>query len=116
MLAFTYSECWSERLEVIVSRTKQVSKRKRRCKIRAGFGGCWVIVVASGRSVRSNRCASCGCADAKFPSESRNHAPRGGNRRRQPGDILCFRQGKRRTITARRTADMWLLDGHLLHI
>ena len=36
----------------------------------AGFGGRWVIVVASGRSVRSDRCASCGCADAKFRGES----------------------------------------------
>jgi hypothetical protein len=48
MLAFTYSECWSERLEVIVSRTKQVSKRKRRCKIGPVLGAAGLSLSLAG--------------------------------------------------------------------
>jgi hypothetical protein len=48
MLAFTYSECWSERLEAIVSRTKQVSKRKRRCKIGPVLGAAGLSLSLAG--------------------------------------------------------------------
>jgi hypothetical protein len=59
---------------------------------RTGFGGRWIIVVGK-RRIRP-RCWPCRRYADAHRRESRNHSQRGRSLRRQPGDVLCFRQGK----------------------
>ena len=53
----------------------------------------WSLLGGGGRRVRS--CADNRCAVAGRCAASSNHPRRGGNLRRQPGDVLRLRQGKR---------------------
>lgn len=70
---------------------------------RAGAGSRRRVVVADGWRVRGNRRAGTGCTLSGYDIESRHHSQRGGDRRRQPGNVLCLRQGKLRSIPVRRT-------------
>ena len=70
---------------------------------RTGVGSRRRVFVAGGRRIRSNRAGS-GYTVVGHRTASRNHPQRGGNLRRQPGDILCLRQGKRRIAPTRRTS------------
>jgi hypothetical protein len=70
---------------------------------RAGAGSRRRVFVADGRRVRGNRRAGTGCTVKGYDIESRLHPQRGGDRRRQLGNVLCLRQGKLRGIPVRRT-------------
>ena len=101
-----------------MSRTKQASKRKRGSKTVSVLGVAGLsLSLASGTSAAT----AAPVADAPLHNSVVSHEitlNEEENRRRQLGDILCLRQGKRRTIAAQRKAGMgclWLLDGHLLH-
>jgi hypothetical protein len=96
-----------------MSNAKHAPKRKRGAKAVPVLGAAGLLSLAGGVSAAT----AAPVADALTQNSVVSHEiTLGGNRRRQPGDILCFRQGKHRTVTARHAAGMWLLDGHLLHI
>ena len=66
--------------------------------------------VAGVRGRRIGHRADRACTSAGHTA-SRHHAQRGGNLRRQPGDVLCLRQGKRRVRRTRATCSprLWRL-------
>ena len=66
--------------------------------------------VAGVRGRRIRHRADRACTSAGHTA-SRHHAQRGGNLRRQPGDVLCLRQGKRRVRRTRATCSprLWRL-------
>ncbi len=68
---------------------------------RTGFGSCRDVLVAGGRRIRINRGTGSGHSVAGYRGASRAYSHRGGNLRRQPGDVLCLRQGNRRDTAAR---------------
>jgi hypothetical protein len=69
---------------------------------RASAGSRRRFVVADGGRVRGNRRAGTRRAVNGYHIESRHHSQRGRDRRRQPGNVLCLRQGKLRAISGRR--------------
>jgi len=85
----------------------------------AGVGGRRRVVVAGGQCIRGRYWSSNGYSVAGHGSASRNRSRRRGNLRRQLGDVLCLRQGKRRSIPTqsrtkaciRRLSRLWGLQG-----
>jgi hypothetical protein len=77
-------------------------------EIRSGVRCRRIDVFTSGRRIRSSR------ADDRFGefagprTGSSIYARRGRNRRRQPRDVLCVRQGKRCGCQGRRAGSTWL--------
>jgi len=71
---------------------------------RTGIGCRRFVVVAGRRRLGSDQRGRGGDADAEHCLESPDHSRRGGNLRRQPCNILCLRQGKRRNIWSERSA------------
>jgi hypothetical protein len=71
---------------------KQASKGKRMLKSLPVFG---VAGVSGDGGWRISNCADSKCNLARRRTASDGYARRGGNFRRQPGDLLCLRQGKR---------------------
>lgn len=77
-------------------------------EIRSGARCRRIDFFTSGRRIRSSR-ADNGCGQDAGPwAGSRIHAWRRRNRRRQPGNVLCLRQGKRCGGQERRTGSTWL--------
>jgi hypothetical protein len=74
-------------------------------KSRTGVGRRGFVPITSGGRIRNNRRNAGGYADdTNYVTRSRAHARRRGNFRRQPGDVLCFRQGKQRNTSGRHAA------------
>src|SRR4029453_1988427 len=57
---------------------------------RTGAGGRRRVAVADGGRVRGNRRTGTGCTVKGYYIESRHHPQRGGDRRRQLGNVLCL--------------------------
>jgi len=59
---------------------------------------CWLVVVASERSISRNRWAGSGSTDPKRQSKLRNHPQCGGNLGRQLGNVPYFRWRMRQSL------------------
>jgi hypothetical protein len=77
-------------------------------EIRSGVRCRRIDVFTSGRRIRSSRADDRRGEFAGPRTGSPIHARRGRNRRRQPGDVLCLRQGKRCGCQGRRAGSTWL--------
>src|SRR5262245_979022 len=79
---------------------------------RTGGGSRRRVLVAGGRRIRGNRCAGRGSTVVGY-LPAPNHPQRGRNRRRQLGDVLRLRQGKRRNAPTWRKIcpRLWTLRG-----
>jgi hypothetical protein len=91
-----------------MARSNKASKQKGRRQALPLVGAAGVsLALAGGASAAApdRACTSAG------HTASRHHAQRGGNLRRQPGDVLCLRQGKRRVRRTRPTCSprLWRL-------
>jgi hypothetical protein len=60
-----------------------------------GMGGRRYVLGDGGRRIGGS-CPDCECTIARHRTTSRHYARRGGNIRRQLGDVLCLRQGNPR--------------------
>src|SRR6516225_8199850 len=68
---------------------------------RTGGGSRRRVLVACERRIRGNRCSGRGCTVVGY-LPAPNHSQRGRSRRRQLGDVLRLRQGKRWNAPTRR--------------
>jgi hypothetical protein len=81
---------------------------------RTGVRGCRIDLFTGGGCIRSGSADRGHAAVAELFTEPRSHARRGGNLRRQPGDVLSLRQGEHGSGSRRRAASpglrMWRLQ------
>jgi hypothetical protein len=86
--------------------TSEAGSEEKACESRSGVGSRRVDPIDGRRRIRSGRAGNGYADDAEHRTESCNHSRGGGNRRRQPGDVLCLRQGEHSGGSERRTASL----------
>jgi len=99
------AEQWLQRMEEQTHATCEASfETKGWNESRTGVGCRRVVSIAGGGRIRNDRWAGSRYAgNAEYRARARNYPWRGGNLRRQPGDVLCFRQGKLKRPPGRHT-------------